>query len=302
MEELVDKLINAREREEMAQAFDEVLKQLEQLKGEEKERLLRLLMIKAEYKQKELEEQNRFLDSNIYFYEKDTSIQAVILEELIVAMQNNEYIDENMRYLKNKFLRKNKKQDKKAKEITSETVKKIILLLQKEYQFIDILNARKTKVSILFFDEVDRNDLEVVNYNVIRNDQFSLHIYHMKGNNEIASILEQFGLIINEMLVGDSQRVPDSFLQFCKERGIELEEENKNCISIFMQLFALATIIKAKGTQEKGEQEVIAYYEDLIGKLYHRVCENDGKVEWEDNEKCPCGSGKKYKNCCGRNQ
>jgi len=65
MEELVDKLINAREREEMAQAFDEVLKQLEQLKGEEKERLLRLLMIKAEYKQKELEEQNRFLDSNI---------------------------------------------------------------------------------------------------------------------------------------------------------------------------------------------------------------------------------------------
>lgn len=104
------------------------------------------------------------------------------------------------------------------------------------------------------------------------------------------------------MLVGDSQRVPDSFIAFCKERGIELEEENKNCISIFMQLFALATIIKAEGTKEKGEQEVIAYYENLIGKLYHRVCENDGKVEWKDDEPCPCGSGKKYAKCCKKKQ
>lgn len=302
MQELVDKLINAKEREEIVEAFEKLLNQIEKLDGEEKERLLRLLIVKAEYKQEELEKQNRFLDSNIYLYEKDISIQAAIIEELIVAVKNNEYIDENMRYLKNKFLRKNKKENKKAKEIHADTVKKIITILQKEYRFIDILNASKTKISILFFDEVEKNDLEVVNYNVIKNNQFSLHIYRMKGNNEIASILEQFGLIINEMLVGDSQRVPDSFIQFCKERGIELEEESKECISIFMQLFALATIIKVEGTEEKGEKEVIAYYENLIGELYHRVCENNGKKEWEDNKKCPCGSGKKYIKCCKKKE
>lgn len=277
MQELVDKLINAKEREEIVEAFEKLLNQIEKLDGEEKERLLRLLIVKAEYKQEELEKQNRFLDSNIYLYEKDISIQAAIIEELIVAVKNNEYIDENMRYLKNKFLRKNKKENKKAKEIHADTVKKIITILQKEYRFIDILNASKTKISILFFDEVEKNDLEVVNYNVIKNNQFSLHIYRMKGNNEIASILEQFGLIINEMLVGDSQRVPDSFIQFCKERGIELEE-SKECISIFMQLFALATIIKVEGTEEKREKEVIEYYENLIEELYHRLCEKNGKI------------------------
>ena len=120
----------------------------------------------------------------------------------------------------------------------------------------------------------------------------------MKGDNKISSILEQFGLIINEILVGDSQRVPDSFIEFCKQRGVQLDEESKKCVSVFMQLFALAVIIKLEGTKEKGELEVIKYYDDIMKQLYHEVCEENGRVELEDNEKCLCGSGKKYAKCC----
>lgn len=287
MEEIIEEILNATSKEEMKNIFDRLIKLIENMKEEEKEIFFNLLIAKAKYKQIKLEKENSFLDSNIFIYEKDISIKAAIIEELIVDAEDNEDLEETIKYLKNKYLSKKEKKNH-SKEIMPKTVKDLITILQKEYKLVDIINASGTKLSIIFLDEETKNDMEVVNYNVIKNNKFALHIYRMKGKKEVFSILEQFGSIINQMLVGDSQRVPDSFIEFCRQRGIELDEESKMCISVFTELFALASIMKLEKAEQKGELEVIEYYDNLIGELYHRVCEKDRKIEWNDNEKCPC--------------
>ena len=68
------------------------------------------------------------------------------------------------------------------------------------------------------------------------------------------------------------------------------------------------TIVPYRLGFRAGEPELIA---DLLGHGYRHVlvAGGDGTVKKQPrkvkkigrNEPCPCGSGKKYKNCCGRN-
>lgn len=256
MEELVNKLINAKEKEELQQIIEN---QLEKIKTIEKESFQRQLTKKAKHKQEELEKQNSYLDRNIVIHEKETSIQAIILEEIILAGKHRESIEKVITKIKDKIL---KIKENNTKEVNVEIIKKVIEILQREYQFINILKVTKTKIYILLGREIEGDYLE------IKKHHFILSIYDTKKEDETIFVLKQFGKIINQMLVGNSKTVPDSFIELCKQNGIELREEKEEKIAMFAQLFALATIIKLEKSAKEQNKEVIEYYENIIKSLY----------------------------------
>jgi len=51
---------------------------------------------------------------------------------------------------------------------------------------------------------------------------------------------------------------------------------------------------------EPDEPEDISDLEELLSRVQKVVTQPDAPPKVSPNDYCPCGSGKKFKNCCGR--
>ena len=56
------------------------------------------------------------------------------------------------------------------------------------------------------------------------------------------------------------------------------------------------------GVEEDKEYENSEEYKIYKKLLLNRIEEMEKLKNTNRNDRCPCGSGKKYKNCCGKNQ
>lgn len=88
----------------------------------------------------------------------------------------------------------------------------------------------------------------------------------------------------------------------------KIDEESKELTALFANTFAHYIIEKMeiRIVQELGEDKIehlgtrdeeitkaiVSYFDDMFEELLME------RKELDDNENCPCGSGKKYKNCC----
>lgn len=108
-------------------------------------------------------------------------------------------------------------------------------------------------------------------------------------------------------------KAPEDFFELfddIEEIKDNLNEEAKELTGLFAETFSHYIIEKMErritkelGNDWKEKEEskdeiftdkVVKYFDNIFNELL----KIDEKEEWDKNEYCPCGSGKKYKNCC----
>ena len=84
-------------------------------------------------------------------------------------------------------------------------------------------------------------------------------------------------------------------------------EEDKFLRETIINDYIEMSQINEKDAKKKLEEDLEHYIDKVRKKM--PVWKNGRKINDENqftkvgrNEQCPCGSGKKYKNCCGRNK
>ncbi len=86
------------------------------------------------------------------------------------------------------------------------------------------------------------------------------------------------------------------------------EEMVKFCYNVTLQTNTERKSVIGKGSEQKAEFDASQYAGDAPGETevperevkQHTVVRAEPKIG--RNDSCPCGSGKKYKNCCGKNE
>ena len=82
-----------------------------------------------------------------------------------------------------------------------------------------------------------------------------------------------------------------------RREGYDMFEEMVDNINRTTTMQLLKLEFKPVNTNEQKERKMFTNASDGTGNAPQRVAKKPGR-----NDPCPCGSGKKYKNCCGRNE
>jgi hypothetical protein len=104
------------------------------------------------------------------------------------------------------------------------------------------------------------------------------------GSKELKSLLES-----------PQGKIMEDFLVFCQEKGVDLSGGSLNRSSVKrLQEEWLST--PRDGFGGKSPSEMLSQVQGKV-ETFRRQDTRVGR-----NDPCPCGSGKKYKKCCGKNQ
>lgn len=250
------------------------------------------------------------------FFPEDISPLALLVEEICNASEDNQDILKVLKFnLHNYFNQfkdaKNENWHAKEKEFFQ-----IIDILVKECNYFEALKKRGCHLSIMMFHYKFRKyEMQVLNYSIVKNKNFAIHSFYcdkMDKNSETVEeiILKQFGYLLKNILVSNSQKAPDGFMESLDyiEEIPKIDEESKELTVLFASFFVHYIIEKMeiRIKQEIGEdfiktlesrdekivKKMLLYFDNLFNDLLKE------QEEWKNDEKCPCGSGEIYKNCC----
>ena len=103
---------------------------------------------------------------------------------------------------------------------------------------------------------------------------------------------EQIVFLPDKSVTNDGSRTPSEFFQLTES------EDVKEYINMFLRIREIedekrdaSGLVKLSGQQIKEYQEIMAKLTELNSRFEEKVGRNDP---------CPCGSGLKYKKCCGK--
>lgn len=311
----IDKLFQTEEIKEIQKSLTEIIKEIESTDKTQQEKLLKEVTLKAKKKKTELEK-TYSLTNSITIYPEDIAPLALLVEEISNDANNNEDILKVLKFNLNNYFKRFKKPEKKDFCISVENLKQILIILNQECNFFKILQNKGVHLSIMMFHAKFREQMiDILNYNSINNTNFALHCFYCKlpsiDEDRILEIeLEQFGYLFKEILVGESQKAPNGFLELFDtiDDMPPIDEESKELTSLFANSFAhyilekmemkiqkelgIDKIEHLESRDEAFVKDFVIYFDNLVNDLLAE------KTEWDDNEKCPCGSGKTYKKCC----
>ena len=117
----------------------------------------------------------------------------------------------------------------------------------------------------------------------------------------VASLAERFNLTIKEVTgfldgINDSLKVPNDIENMTEETEVSLDFDKE-------KLYYNMVGCKADWLYNLPQWDGLL--DEARRKELYREQKNSGTVRKEKkigrNDPCPCGSGKKYKHCCGRN-
>ena len=183
--------------------------------------------------------------------------------------------------------------------------------MEEEFKFISILKNLGINLSFMIFDNSVYEDCKFVKYNIFEDRSAAIHKYAMKSLDafdNVFMIMKQIGLFVCYILVGESKAIPDDFREVAEKLKNNILEEdyesNKNT-GIFAEAFA-AIFFRKRNIRKNIQIDeypdatiLLNYFDNKFEQLYEQSKE---RQEWNDNEKCPCGSGKKYKDCCKKKE
>ena len=238
--------------------------------------------------QKKVESRNFDIRKNLIKFDDVMNDQRqVIFNQRLKILKNNDvsnilndFFEEQVKFLLKKKDSFNKSNDKKeyltslknftGNAFTDETLLKFASL--SDNNFISKLQDSyllKRKERIKTIGETQNSDLEKKIFLQIIDFTWRSHLQY----------LEQLRQVIGLRSYGQK----DPLSEFKKEAFLLFEELlNKIKIDIIKFLFNLTIVVSEEKNEEKSKIE--------NNKLSQKI----GR-----NEKCPCGSGKKYKHCCG---
>lgn len=303
MNSKINKILNNTNVEDIIVNIKDFLEELKNSKN--KEQIENEIVLKAEENLKKLRSKNKTNIDNIQIYEKETSIRAFLAEEIVNGVKRydlEEVLDTIYKELK-RFC----KDDKKVQIVTKRTILKLLDEVEEEFKFVSTLENLGINLSFMIFDNPTYADCKFVKYNIFEDRSAAIHKYPMESIeafDNVFMIMKQIGLFICYILVGESKVVPDDFREIAKNLENNILEDdyeaNKNT-EIFAEAFT-AIFFRKRNIRKKIKIEeykdadiLLEYFNNKLEELYES---SKAKKEWDDNEKCPCGSGKKYKDCC----
>lgn len=311
----IEKLFQNTEVVEIKNNLKTIIKKIENEERKNKNKILEEVVKEAKKKEQELhEEYNVF--GKIYFYPEPIAPLALLVEELVIDSENKEDMLESLKFNLNNYFKQFK--DFKANDwcMNVEEIQQLINILEIESQFFSILKNRGIQLNIFSLPvRFKKMNIQQTNYNEIKNNKFAIQIFHtqelkMDEDVTVELFFRQFGFILKELLVGASQKAPDGFIEIYDpiEEMPLIDEESKECMALFADTFAHYIVEKmeiritndmgpewkkeVEGRDEEFVKRMMDYFDDLFKQLLEE------REEWDDNEKCPCGSNKKYKDCC----
>ena len=309
----INELFKTQEIKKIKELLEKVIGEIEKSDKEKRNLLLDEVVAKAKETEKELKEEYRIIN-DVYFFPENIAPLALLCEEISIDADNGENMLQILKFNLNNYFSKFKPSKPNDWYVDVKDLKHVFTALELECNFFTMLKKHGIKLSIMLFGvRYRKSGMEIINYCNVTNKNFVIHGFHCephKNGETVSEIcLKQFGNLLKEIVVGDSQRAPDGFLELFEKIDMpEIDEESKELQILFADAFMHYIIEKMEMriTNEKGPdwkensgprdeefaQKLVQYFDNMFNELLKE------DVEWEDNDKCPCGSGKKYKNCC----
>lgn len=303
MNNRIKKILDSTEIEEIKTNIEYFLKELEQ--GQNREQNKNDIIKKAKANLKMLRANNKASIENIQIYEKENAIKAFLAEEIVNGTQRYE-VEEVLDMLYNElngfFI-----DEEKIQIASKKTINKLLEELEEEFKFVSIIKNLGINLSFMLFDISSYGDCKFVKYNILEDRSSAIHKYPMKSTevfDNIFMILKQIGMFLCYILEGEAKVVPDDFRETEKKLKIKIlddnYEANKNT-GIFAEAFTAIFFRKRnirkniKMEENKDAKILLEYFNNKLEELYQY---SKKRKEWDENDECPCGSGKKYKDCC----
>lgn len=311
----IEELFATTEIEDIKILLTKIINKMEKLNWQEKDKLAKELVQIAKNVIVKLQKKYKMFE-NFYIYPEEISITALIAEEIVMRSEVFNDMSKTLKFILNNYLKRFKKPQENDWYITLEDLRQLMQILERECDFFNILKKKDIRLNFMLLPyRINKYDVEFINYDVITNFNFSIRgFYCSKCIYETLEVcLKQFGFLLKEILVGDSQRAPNGFWELfatIEEIRDNLNEESKELTGLFAEAFSHYIIEKMErritetlGNDWKDKNvfkdelftdNVVKYFDNLFKELL----KNNENEEWDKNELCPCGSGKKYKNCC----
>lgn len=312
----IEELFNTIEIEDTKVLLTKIINKMENLNWQAKDKLVKELVQAAQKTIIKIQEKYRIFE-NFYIYPEEISITALIAEEIVTSSETLDDMLKVLKFILNNYLKHFKKSEENDWHITLEDLNQLMQILEMECDFFNILKGKKISLSFMLFPYrfINKYDIEFISYDVIKNSKFVIRGFYCEKciYETLEMCLKQFGLLLKNILVGDSQKAPDGFLELfddIEEIKDNLDEESKELTGLFAETFSHyiiekmeRRITKVLGNEWKEKEEfkddvftdnVVKYFDNIFNNLL-KINERE---EWDKNEYCPCGSGKKYKNCC----
>lgn len=308
----IEKLFETTKKEEIKELLEVIIKKIESENRETQNKLLEEIVKKAKKVNKKIKEEYK-INEIISFYPSTIAPLALLTEEIVEDAEVEKDMLKVLKFILNNYFKQFKESRPTDWHIEIEELERVLQTLELECNYFSIISKKINNLAIFYFDCRYRKDKMILtNYNITNNHNYSIQMYYaedvaVKENFEIC--LEQFGFLIKSILVGESQKVPDNFLSIFNDINMpEIDEESKEATALFANSFAHYIIEKmeiriteeiGEGWKEIPESRNEKFVESLLNYfegIFERLREKD--EEWDNNEKCPCGSGKKYVKCC----
>lgn len=303
MNNRIKKILDGTNIEDITKNIEGFLEELKQNKNREQDE--KDIIKKAKNNLKILRKNNKTYIDNIQIYENENTIKAFLAEEIVNESKRIE-IEEILEVL-NKELKELYEDQDKEQLVSRKTIDKILEELEEEFKFISIIENLGMNLSFMLFNNSHYGDCKFVKYNILEGRDSSIHKYAMKETDEFSNvfmIVKQIGMFICYILEGEAKMIPDDFREATKKLKVKILDENyesgKNT-EIFAEAFTAIFFRKRnirnniKIEENEDAKILLEYFEDKLSALYK---DSQEKMEWEGNDQCPCGSGKKYKDCC----
>lgn len=311
----IDKLFQLTVVEEIKEQLKLVIQKIEDVDKKKQELLLKEVVKKAKERETSLKEKYTIMEGLSFFPESIAPL-ALLVEEISNDADNHEDMLQILKFNLNNYFGQFKKPQRNDWHAEVEDFQHIIEALVAECNYFEVLKRYGFHLSVMMFHNRFRKcSMEILNYSAIKNKNFAIHSFYCeppKGEQKTVSEigLEQFGYLLKDMLVSTSQKAPDGFCEVfgCVPNMPDVDDESKEMTALFASTFAHYIIEKMeiRVAQEAGPDKIkhlesrneefvekmLIYFDTMFNNLLKE------QEEWDDNEKCPCGSGKKYKNCC----
>lgn len=311
----IEELFKITEVEKIKKQLKIVIQIIENSDNKEQEKLLKEVVKKAKETEINLKEKHTIMEG-LSFFNEDIAPLALLVEEISNDADNNEDILEVLKFNLSNYFCQFKEIEQNDWHAEIEEFEYIIKALKNECNYFEILKKYGFHLSIMMFHNRFRKcRMITLNYNEVKNKNFAIHSYYCKLSNEEAKTfleiaLRQFGILLKNMIVSTSQGAPEGFIELFNnvENMPEIDDESKELTVLFGDTFAHYIIEKMeiriskeigkekikhlKTRDEEFVKNMLTYFDNIFENLLKE------RIEWGDNEKCPCGSGKTYKYCC----
>lgn len=264
----------------------------------------RLLTNEIKMYRKKFQKENPSI-SHFFLYPEDKPFLYVsyLVEELKKETSLSNILDFCIQIFSNYF------KERRGSHASFEEEIDLIHIAEEKFHFLQELqfNERNFDLFNLPFSGMDSDtSIQIREYPKKIVFELLLLDQQKKDRSNLYMFATLLGRILNFALIESIYEGPYGLIRDLEEMGFSFQAKDKDEASIlFSNLFALALFYDSKyrnliSEEEQKQGKIFYEYLMIVFPSLSNIPPKEKYFEVDGNSPCPCGSGKKYKNCCGK--